>query len=130
MKKMGRVVAVPDQRTSSLIVSAASELMPQIAAMVEQLDANSARKQKVFVFPLHNADAQQTQQILRDMFDRNNTMGNRNTANQNSPLSTRSQQNQGTTSGTGIGNTGFGNTGSGNTGFGNSGGFGGGGTFR
>ncbi|HXJ75933.1 MAG TPA: secretin N-terminal domain-containing protein, partial [Candidatus Dormibacteraeota bacterium] len=45
MKKKGRVLAVPDQRTSSIIVSAASEYMPQIAAMIEQLDQSPAKKQ-------------------------------------------------------------------------------------
>ncbi len=108
MKKKGRVFAVPDQRTSSIIVSAASELMPQIADMVEQLDANPAKKQKVFVYSLQNADAQEVEQVLRDMFQQNNTRNTRNSSSQNSPLSTRSSQNQSTTgSRTGTG-TGFG----------------------
>lgn len=108
-KKKGRVVAVADQRTSSIIVSAASELMPQIEEMVAQLDASPAKKQKVFVYSLENADVQQVEQIVREMFDRNNTTGNRNAANENSPLSNRSQQNQ--TTGQGVGNSGFGNQG-------------------
>jgi hypothetical protein len=112
-KKKGRVVAVPDQRTSSLIVSAASELMPQIEAMIEQLDASSAKKQKVFVYSLENADVQQVERIVREMFDRSNATGNRNSANENSALSTRSQQNQ-QNMGQGIGNQGFGNGGGNN----------------
>jgi hypothetical protein len=106
-KKKGRVVAVPDQRTSSLIVSAASELMPQIEAMIEQLDASPAKKQKVFVYSLENADVQQVERIVREMFDRSNTTGNRNSQNENSALSTRSQQNQ-QNMGQGAGNQGFG----------------------
>src|SRR5882762_2354031 len=51
MKKKGQVTAVADQRTSSIIVSAASELMPQIAEMVAQLDSSSPKKQMVYVFP-------------------------------------------------------------------------------
>ena len=43
-KKQGRVLAVADPRTSSLLVSAASTLMPQIAALIERLDANPGRK--------------------------------------------------------------------------------------
>ena len=120
MKKMGRVSAVPDARTSSLIVSAASELMDQIAEMIEQLDSSPARKQKVFVYSLENADVQQVEQIVRDMFQRSTTQNNRNNQNQNSALSTRSQQNQ--QSGNMQGNQGFGNAG-----FGNSNGLGGGG---
>jgi type II secretory pathway component GspD/PulD (secretin) len=116
LKKKGRVLAVPDQRTSSIIVSAASELMPQIAEMVAQLDASPAKKQKVFVYSLENADPNEVEQILRDMFDRGTltTSRNRNTQNQESALSNRSRQNQ-----QNQGNQGFG------TGFGNQGGLGG-----
>jgi type II secretory pathway component GspD/PulD (secretin) len=113
MKKKGRVSAVPDQRTSSLIVSAASELMPQIEEMIKQLD-QPAKKQKVFVYSLENADVQQVEQILRDMFDRSGTSANRNSQNQNNALQNRSQLNQqGSTTSGGVGN--------------NQGGFGGGG---
>src|SRR5204863_7566633 len=103
MKKKGRVLAVPDQRTSSIIISAASELMPQIEEMVAQLD-HPAKKQKVFVYSLENADPQQVEQILKSMFERTTTANNRNTLNQNSPLTLRGTQNQGTT-GTGMGNS-------------------------
>jgi type II secretory pathway component GspD/PulD (secretin) len=125
MKKQGRVLAVADQRTSSLVVSAASELMPQIASMIIQLDASPARKQKVFVYSLQNADAQETALILQDMFQRNSTSMNRNNANQTSPLNTRIQSNTQTMQ-SGQQNSGFGNTG-----FGGGGGVTGGGqTFR
>src|SRR5437667_884790 len=107
MKKKGRVLAVADERTSSIIVSAAHELMPQIEEMVTQLDASPAKKQKVYIYSLENADAQQVQQVLQDMFQRNNTTMNRNNANQNSALMNRTQNNnRNTTSGTG--NTGVG----------------------
>jgi len=113
MKKKGRVSAVADQRTSSLIVSAASELMPQIEEMIKQLD-QPAKKQKVFVYSLENADVGQVEQILRDMFDRSGTSSSRNSQNQGSALQNRSQNNQqGSTTSGGVGN--------------NNGGFGGGG---
>lgn len=101
LKKMGKVMAVPDQRTSSLIVSAASELMPQIEQMVLQLDSSSARKQKVYVYSLENADVQQVEQILQGMFQRTTTsqFNNRNNQNQNSALNSRSQQTQTTING-------------------------------
>ena len=119
LKKKGRVSAVPDQRTSSLIISAASELMPQIEEMVKQLDV-PAKKQKVFVYSLENADVQQVEQILRDMFDRSGTSANRNSQNQNNALQNRSQLNQqGSTTSGGVGNN--------NGGFGGGGGGGGGG---
>src|SRR6266516_4491761 len=109
MKKKGRVLAVADERTSSIIVSAAHELMPQIEEMVAQLDASPAKKQKVYIYSLENADAQQVQQVLQDMFQRNNTTMNRNNANQNSALMNRRQNNNQNTT-TGAGNTGFGNS--------------------
>lgn len=93
-KKKGRVVAVPDARTSSVIVSADRELMDQISAMVKQLDADPARKQKVFVYDLENADPQQVQEVLRNLFESQNT-ANRSTQNRNqqgSALTTRSAQ--------------------------------------
>ncbi len=93
-KKKGRVVAVPDARTSSVIVSADRELMDQISAMVKQLDADPARKQKVYVYDLENADPQQVQEVLRNLFESQNT-ANRSTQNRNqqgSALTTRSAQ--------------------------------------
>ena len=125
MKKKGRVMAVADARTSSLIVSAAMELMPQIAEMVAQLD-HPAKKQKVFVYSLENADPQQVEQILKSMFERTTTANSRYNQNQNSALTTRGTANQGTTTtGTGFGNSGLGNSG----GFGTGGGGRGAGQF-
>jgi general secretion pathway protein D len=126
MKKQGRVLSVADQRTSSLVVSAAGELMPQIASMIAQLDSSPARKQKVFVYSLQNADAQETAQILQEMFQKNTTSMNRNNANQTSPLNTRIQSNTQTMT-SGQQNSGFGNIGGGG---GGGGGVGGGQTFR
>ena len=111
-KKKGRVITVPDQRTSSIIVSADHEMMDQIAEMVKQLDTNPARKQKVYVYDLQNADPQQVQEVLRGLFESQST-ANRNTQSrnqQNSALSTRStqQQNNGNRAATGFGGGGGG----------------------
>jgi type II secretory pathway component GspD/PulD (secretin) len=126
MKKKGRVLAVPDQRTASIVVSAAGELMPQIAEIIAELDASPAKKQKVFVYSLENADVQQVEQILRGMFERNSSQMNRNnSANQNSALTTRSTaaQNAINQSMNNNNNSGFGNSGLGNGGGGNGQGF-------
>jgi len=116
-KKKGRVITVPDQRTSSIIVSADHEMMDQIAEMVKQLDTNPARKQKVYVYDLQNADPQQVQEVLRGLFE-SQTTANRNTQSrnqQNSALSTRStqQQNNGNRATTGFGGGGGGGAGGG-----------------
>jgi type II secretory pathway component GspD/PulD (secretin) len=91
-RQKGRVLAVADERTASVVVSAASDLMPQIAEMIKQLDANPARKQKVFVYSLDHADVDNVGQVLQDMFQSQN-LRNTSRQNNNNPL-TRRQQNQ------------------------------------
>jgi general secretion pathway protein D len=98
-KKQGRVLAVADPRTSSLLVSAASTLMPQIAALIERLDANPGRKEEVSFWELLNADPQDVKLVLQDLFNRNTTMQNNNNDNnpllsQNNPLTVRQTQQQ------------------------------------
>ncbi len=104
-KKKGRVLAVSDPRTASVVVSASRDLMTQISQMIEQLDANPARRQKVFVYSLENADVQEVEQILRGMFERTTSQLNRNNTTQTSPLTTRSssQNNSQSTSRTSVG---------------------------
>lgn len=120
--KQSTVVAVPDLRTGSVVVSAARDLMDQIARVVEDLDSDPAKKQQVFVFSLENTDPQAAQDILQSLFPAplNGNLSNTrlNNRGQNSPgsqLNNRATQNQ---------NQGFGRTG--NTGFGGVGGGGGG----
>ena len=123
MKKMGRVLSVPDARTASILVSAAAELMPQIEKMIEELDADPARKQKVFVFSLENANVQDVESVLSDMFQGNNQISARRTQNQNNNALNNRQSNTARGLGTGTGGAarGGGQTG----GFGTSGTFGG-----
>jgi type II secretory pathway component GspD/PulD (secretin) len=122
-KKKGKVLAIADQRTSSVIVSAAHQLMDQIGQVVSQLDSNPARKQKVFVYDLQNADPQQVQEVLRNLFENQQTQNRNNRSssqNQSSALTTRATQqnnnNNRATTGFGGGNGGGGGTGGGRTG--------------
>lgn len=94
MRKKTRVIAVPDQRTSSLIVTAAAEMMPQIAEMIEQLDSNAAKQEKVAVYELQNADPSDVYQVLQDLFNRNTTMRNSSANNRNSMLGQNNPLNQ------------------------------------
>lgn len=109
-KKKTRVLAVADQRTSSIVVSAAHGLMAQIEQMVQQLDNNPARKQKVFVYDLENADPVQVQDVLRNLFENSqNQNRNRTTTQQTSALSTRSANSTTSTSnGSRTGSSGLG----------------------
>lgn len=117
--KQSRVVAVPDPRTRSVVVSAARNLMDQIAAMVADLDSDPARKQKVFVFDVQNSDPEQVQDILQSLFPAQNYgagyTGARSSRQNRAgtQLNTRAQQNMNMGFGrnTGMGGTGFGNTG-------------------
>jgi hypothetical protein len=104
MKKMGRVLAVPDPRTSSIIVLASKTMMPQIADMIAELDSNKGRKEVVGYYDLQNADPQDVFNNLQDLFNRNSVRAQNNNQNalmgQNNPLSQRVRQ-----SSANIGNT-------------------------
>jgi type II secretory pathway component GspD/PulD (secretin) len=89
------VVAVADPRTFSVVVTASKVQMPEIAEMLAQLDNSSARKQKVFVYTMENADVKQAETILKNLFQSNNTRGS--TSTQADPLSTRASNNSQTT---------------------------------
>ncbi|MBI3867632.1 MAG: hypothetical protein HY299_03790 [Verrucomicrobia bacterium] len=115
-KKKGRVLAVADPRTSSLVVSTSRDLMIQIAQMIEQLDASPAKRQRVFVYSLENADTKEVEQVLRGMFERTTTQNNRNNSQQDSVLTTRSTSSQATGVGSSRSSTGSGFGGTGGTG--------------
>lgn len=105
-KKRGKVLAVADQRTSSVIVKAARDLMGQISQMVEQLDSDPSRKQKVFVYELNNAEPAEVEQVLRSLFENQQTQNRSTSQNQSSALTTRAtqqQQNNNRTGSTGFG---------------------------
>lgn len=112
IKKRQRVVAVADERMSSVVVTTSKDLMDQIAAMIDQLDHESPKVAKVSVIHLENADPQQVQQVLQDMFQTSTTSRNRSSSTQ-SPLQTRIQQNNqssGTSSSSSSRTTSFGSS--------------------
>jgi general secretion pathway protein D len=114
MKKKGEVIAVPDQRTSSVIISAAGDLMPQIAAMIEQLDGSTSKKQSVYVIPLENAEVTDVLPVLQDMFNKNGNSSKNSSSSQNdqnnalTSRATRNNQQSTTTSGSRTGGGGGG----------------------
>ncbi|MGA4579486.1 secretin N-terminal domain-containing protein [Limisphaera sp. VF-2] len=91
VRKQSRVIAVADLRTSSVVVTASRQLMPQIANMIEQLDSNPARKQKVFVYDLRNAEPGRAEEIVRGLFEGQNTRRTSTTQNR-SALEAREEQ--------------------------------------
>ncbi len=93
MLQQKRVVAVADPRTNSVIVSATAELMSQIALMIERLDDNKSKQQKVFTYSLEHADVEGVSAILRSMFEQQNgnfnSSRNRSSQDQQNPLDNR-----------------------------------------
>ena len=93
MLQQKKVGAVADPRTNSVIFSATAELMKQIALMVERLDDNKAKQQKVYTYSLQNADVEGVSEILRNMFEQQNgnfnSTRNRNSQDQQNPLDNR-----------------------------------------
>ena len=85
------IAAVPDPRTGSVIVSASKDELPGIAEIIEQLDSSTAKKQKVYVYTLENADVRQVETVLRNLFQSSNARTT--TSNQPDPLQTRAQSN-------------------------------------
>ena len=111
------VVAVADTRTNSVVVSAASGTMTQIAKMIQSLDLNPAKKKKVFVHSVRNADVDTVADILRGTFEGENTNSStRSNRNTNTRRSSSSQSGSNTSntrnSGGGSGGSGFGSGGS------------------
>jgi len=118
------VLAVPDPRTSSIIVTASKTLMPQIADMIAELDSDKGRKEVVGFYDLRNADPAEVYNNLQELFQRNNVRPQNNNQNTmlgaNNPLSTRQKNSASSTTGT---MTGFGGSSSRGGGSGGTGGF-------
>lgn len=129
IRQRAHVVAVADQRTQSVLVTAPKDTMSQIEELVSEVDQESPKIAHVSVIHLENADPQQVQKVLQD-FQANN--GRNSQSSQNSVLMQRQTQSSSSSGAFGTGGSGFGG-GGGGTGFGGGGGgFGGGagGGFR
>jgi general secretion pathway protein D len=103
IKKRNRVVAVADERTTSVIVSASRDLMDEIKDVVESLDNNPKGVAVVQAFGIQNADPDQVKQVLTDIFNKNRQMNNKTSSTQTGALSSRAttqtqQQNQNSSS--------------------------------
>jgi type II secretory pathway component GspD/PulD (secretin) len=137
IRQHAKVVAVADQRTQSVIVTAPKEMMAQVGELVTEIDRESPKIAHVSVIPLENADPNTVLKALQE-FQASN--GRNTQQQQNSPLTTRAGQalstgssGFGTTGGTGFGGGGGGGGfggGGGGFGGGGGGGLGGGGGFR
>jgi type II secretory pathway component GspD/PulD (secretin) len=85
------VVAIADPRTLSVVVTAARDQMPDISQMIARLDSNTGRKQQAYTITMQNADVQQVQAILQNLFQSSNQRST--TSTQADALSTRATTN-------------------------------------
>ncbi len=64
-----QVTLTPDVRTNSIIAAAPTQMMLLIEALIEDLEASAAGSRQIEIFSLVNADAEQTGELLRDLFN-------------------------------------------------------------
>ena len=83
-------MAVADQRTTSVLVTAANSLIDQIERLVTRLDLDPTGKQSVKVYQLRNAHPQQISKVLQEMFQQESTSGSRAGSTQDDPFTNRS----------------------------------------
>jgi len=111
LRKRTRVLAVAEGRTSAVAVVAAESMIGQIEKIITELDANPKGKQGVTVLRASNTSPQALKQVLKDIFNKNNSGNSRNDSTSNDALAARStaqtQQSQqrgaGSTTGSGGG---------------------------
>ena len=89
IKKRNRVIAVAEQRTASVIVSANRDLMEQIADVVAEIDADGHGKPTVAIFKPETVDVQEALSVLQEVFPSTSQNNNQNSRNQNNPLQSR-----------------------------------------
>lgn len=75
MQKLGRVLVVPDPRTSALVVSASETVMPAVADIIERLDGAKGSKQSAHVITVQYADLYELQQIIQSIYPSAGTAG-------------------------------------------------------
>src|ERR1051325_3533124 len=89
IKKRNRVVAVADERTASVVISATRDMMEQIEDVIARLDGNPKGKKSVHVYRLEHTDPAEALPVFQEIFGKNTTQNSRNTAAQSSALTTR-----------------------------------------
>ncbi|HAU37954.1 MAG TPA: type II secretion system protein GspD [Phycisphaerales bacterium] len=88
-----KVTASADDRTNTLVVSAATDMMKVIEGVVKELDANPAEEQAVFIYRLKNAQAKNLETVLNNIFGASTSSTGTSASRQ-----TSSRQTTGTTS--------------------------------
>jgi general secretion pathway protein D len=87
------VLAVADTRTNSVVISAASDMMTEVAQTILELDQNPAKSRKVFVYSVKNAKPEDVTTLLQDIFGTETSGTNRSSANRGSTTNRSSRSN-------------------------------------
>ena len=66
--KPPKVSASSDERTNSIVVSAAPETLKVVEGIIKDLDANPASEQAVFIYRLKNAQSRNLEGVLNSLF--------------------------------------------------------------
>jgi general secretion pathway protein D len=83
-----RVTAVADERTNSVVVSGPSESLEVVAEVIEALDSRSAAAVDVKVFHLEYADADNTAELINEVFGADRS-SSRSSSRDDMPMSFR-----------------------------------------
>jgi general secretion pathway protein D len=95
-RRNSKVLASADDRTNTLVVSAAPEVMKVVEGVVKELDSNPAAAQAVFVYRVKNGNSENLASVL------NNTFG---TGSGTSQTNSNSANNSRTSSSSGLGSS-------------------------
>ena len=71
-----RVVAISEERTNSLVVSAPGDVIPTIEQLVKEMDRTIEDVTEIQVFKLNNADAYEMAEVLTNLFSDKNEIEN------------------------------------------------------
>lgn len=75
-----RVSAAADERTNSVVVSASAEMMALVEKVITALDTRAAEVAEVKVFHLQYADAENTAELINEVFGLESRGGSRSTS--------------------------------------------------
>lgn len=122
--KQQKVTASSDERTNTIVVSAAPDTLKVIEGIIKDLDSNPAAEQAVFMYRCKNAQAKNLESVLNTLFGTGSGgSGSRSTTSTNRGSGTSGGLGQGSQRGSSSGFGGGGGSG-GSSGLGGSSGFG------
>jgi len=97
------LTAVADTRTNSVVVTATTEIMDEVAQVIDSLDTNPAKSQKVYLYELKNANPETVSDILGQVM---NQQGSRSGTTNRSSNTNRRTSNSNTSRNSSRSNTG------------------------